>query len=60
MFKKKYGFGENEFEHFPDGFKLPKMPLPSELKKTMEDKQPEKDPDSTDNGKGNGDAKQKH
>jgi hypothetical protein len=34
--KKKFGFGESEYEHFPDGFKLPKMPLPGELKKAIE------------------------
>jgi hypothetical protein len=39
MFKKRYGFGESEYEHFPDGFKLPKMPSARKLLKEIEERE---------------------
>jgi hypothetical protein len=43
---KKIFFGrEMPFEHLPKGLKLPKMPLPSELNKTLEDEDSKKTPD---------------
>jgi hypothetical protein len=55
MFKKKYGFGESEYEHYPDGFKLPKMPSARELLKEIKEREKaerEKPPDCADNDKG--------
>ncbi|GHT63754.1 hypothetical protein FACS1894110_02130 [Spirochaetia bacterium] len=44
MFKKRYGFGESEYEHFPDGFKLPKMPSAGQLLTAIkEDEQAERE-----------------
>ncbi|GHV42287.1 hypothetical protein AGMMS49546_20390 [Spirochaetia bacterium] len=37
MFKKRYGFGESEYEHYPDGFKLPKLPSATQLLKAIEE-----------------------
>jgi hypothetical protein len=41
MMFDKTSFGEMPYEHFPEGMKLPKLPLPSELRKAMKEAEQE-------------------